>query len=93
MSIKFVDYIEPLNTGPNVLARWDEVRGDDGLTEEFINQVSAELQAMATRASRAQQTIVHRDSAIQQLEGEKMLPSREGVAALSRWEHFKAAFR
>lgn len=89
MALQFVDYVTPTNTGPAVLARWDEVRGDDAQTEEFINQVSAELQAMATRAIRAQRTIVRRDSAIQALEGQEYLPSR--ASSMSRWEHFKAA--
>lgn len=92
MGIQFVDYSTPTNTAPNVLARWDAVREDPAAREEFVNQMAAELQAMTSRATRAQRTIVHRDSAIQQLEGEKLLPSHVLDRDLTRWEHFKAVF-
>ena len=93
MGVQFADYVEPTNTGPNVLARWDEVRGGEAdQVELFVNQVAAELQALSVLQYRTQRKLVARDSTIQQLEGEKLLPSYGAEAEMSRWEHFKAAF-
>ena len=87
MSIKFVDYSEPTNTAPNVLAKWDEVREDIAAREEFINQVAAELQAMAVRTVRQQNTVVRRDK---QITEQELLITAKPDRSFTRWGHFKA---
>ena len=89
MAVQFVDYIEPTNTGPNVLARWDKVRDDIGKTEDFINQLATELQAMAMLHRRNQHRVVSRDEQIQSL---SIRNDYLTVPEMTRWDHFKALF-